>query len=1276
MTGKIRTSRAISITLVLFMLMSLISSVPAQGAVPRALQAVGPIDAFDGFPLWYQDSAGLALEKCFDTNGFCLFDPATELPNPALPLAFPSNYPAELFWWTADTNLAVPGGGDVLLVLAMEGAFAGEVAVPGEQSSFARVRIVADLAVPGTYTITHPFGTQVFDVPTVGVGREIFDTVDFGSFGVVGFPADFSVALAGPVGPFLTWDNFAANPPELRDPVTGQRYVGNPSIPHAVTGSPTGNNLLRVQGPAGTAQTNLFLVSGKVAIIDTAPPVIVAAGTQPSPLDAAVGTAVLQAHVTDNVGVASVTADLSSLATTFPASATLQGSQEVPPTASTATGSGAFTIDTAANTLSFNITFSGLIGGAETAAHIHGPAAAGVNAGVLFPLPLGSPKTGVWNYPEASEADILAGRTYVNIHTPLLPGGEIRGQILMVPGSNSVSMVLLTGTPAEGDWATALTGLTRLGVFPIPVTAKDRAGNTATSTVNVTVAPPAPVVTQPAGPITTGTLTSTIAGTATADSLVKIKDAAGVAVGQQQLAGGATAFSVSVPLVANSANNFTATATVAGAESAGAAVPPITQDSVAPAAPVITAPTAPVSVNAATFSITGTAEANSLVKVKKAGTAVAQQQLTGGATAFSISAPLVGNSANDFTVTATDAVGNEGPAATVPTITALAPAAPVITQPAAAVTVAAANFTIQGTAQANTLVKVKNAAGTVVGQQQLTGGATAFSISVTLVANTANNFTVTATDATPVEGSPATVPTITEASAALNVGLTYNPARPVRSGETLTITATFFGNPNVVGTPAISITYAGAGPNVTNAPMTGSARVWTFAATIPAGNDGVATVAITAQSSAGGSNTPATNAQFTVDNTSPLPPTIASPAAAGVSVNTATINITGTAGPAVLIKVYNAASVVVGSASADATGAFSVSVPLSLNAANVFTASATSGAGVESVRVPVPTIIHDNVPPAISGVTVSNVSATGAIIAWTTNEPATSTVRFGNTTATSLTAGDSALNTAHSVGLSGLTPASQSFYTVTSCDAAGNCDTTLQAAFTTAEAPPIFGGGGGGGGGGGFTPPTPTRTPTPRATATPTATPTPTPTPTPTATPTPVTPILTIKLAKGWNLISVPRRLVEDNIADVMGAVADKVYTYNTTTGGWDFATSAGGAWTGTLTDIEDGKGYWVNSLIDGELTLTLEPKELLKVLTPRYSLAAGYNLIGFTSMDLLPSGNLNGYLASLAGKWVSLYRYDTALGYEIARPGSGFNSLDMGRGYIINLSEQGDLIP
>ena len=70
-------------------------------------------------------------------------------------------------------------------------------------------------------------------------------------------------------------------------------------------------------------------------------------------------------------------------------------------------------------------------------------------------------------------------------------------------------------------------------------------------------------------------------------------------------------------------------------------------------APTVTSPPGPVVLNAGTFTIGGTAEANALVRVYKGGTLVGSQQLSGGATAYSLSVPLAQDAANNFTVTAT-----------------------------------------------------------------------------------------------------------------------------------------------------------------------------------------------------------------------------------------------------------------------------------------------------------------------------------------------------------------------------------------------------------------------------------------------------------------------------------------------------------------------------------------------------------------------------------------------------------------------------------------------
>ena len=68
--------------------------------------------------------------------------------------------------------------------------------------------------------------------------------------------------------------------------------------------------------------------------------------------------------------------------------AALDGAQQVPPTNSQATGTASLILSPDEKTARLSLSFSGLTS-QETDAHIHGPAAVGSNAGVIFPLPLG-----------------------------------------------------------------------------------------------------------------------------------------------------------------------------------------------------------------------------------------------------------------------------------------------------------------------------------------------------------------------------------------------------------------------------------------------------------------------------------------------------------------------------------------------------------------------------------------------------------------------------------------------------------------------------------------------------------------------------------------------------------------------------------------------------------------------------------------------------------------------------------------------------------------------
>lgn len=119
-----------------------------------------------------------------------------------------------------------------------------------------------------------------------------------------------------------------------------------------------------------------------------------------------------------------------SFAATEKFTAQLKGSSEVPP--NTAGGSGTVTVtyDPATKQITWDGTYTGLTGPA-TAAHFHGPAEPGKNAGVAIPItPATSPLHGTAKLTDAQAADLEKGQWYVNIHTEANKGGELRGQLM------------------------------------------------------------------------------------------------------------------------------------------------------------------------------------------------------------------------------------------------------------------------------------------------------------------------------------------------------------------------------------------------------------------------------------------------------------------------------------------------------------------------------------------------------------------------------------------------------------------------------------------------------------------------------------------------------------------------------------------------------------------------------------------------------------------------------------------------------------------------------
>ena len=112
---------------------------------------------------------------------------------------------------------------------------------------------------------------------------------------------------------------------------------------------------------------------------------------------------------------------------------TLTAESEVPPTKSTGTGEANATLDTATHQLTYDVTFSGFTS-AVVAAHFHGPAGPGKNAGVVVPLGNNptSPIHGTKTLTPDQQQQLTSGLWYVNVHSKNNPSGAIRGQMTPV----------------------------------------------------------------------------------------------------------------------------------------------------------------------------------------------------------------------------------------------------------------------------------------------------------------------------------------------------------------------------------------------------------------------------------------------------------------------------------------------------------------------------------------------------------------------------------------------------------------------------------------------------------------------------------------------------------------------------------------------------------------------------------------------------------------------------------------------------------------------------
>jgi hypothetical protein len=209
-----------------------------------------------------------------------------------------------------------------------------------------------------------------------------------------------------------------------------------------------------------------------------------------------------------------------------------------------------------------------------------------------------------------------------------------------------------------------------------------------------------------------------------------------------------------------------------------------TVDTIPPAAPAITSPQENGFVGAS-FTLSGTAEPNATLEVFEGTTSTGTTQ-TNGSGVWSKALSGLSEGAHTYTAKATDAAGNTSSASNARTVNVdtQAPSAPAITNPPANSYDTDGNFTLSGTAEANSTVTILE--GTTSKGTTQTDAQGNWSKALSGVADGSHTYTAKATDAAGntsvlshartlmVDTTPPTVSNVSPANAATGVSHTTN----------------------------------------------------------------------------------------------------------------------------------------------------------------------------------------------------------------------------------------------------------------------------------------------------------------------------------------------------------------------------------------------------------------------------------------------------------------------------------------------------------------------
>ena len=292
------------------------------------------------------------------------------------PVAFPLTDAGDGTYVLAETNIS-PSNLDALT----NGEWYLNVHTTANPNGEVRGQIVPDTTAVVTFSLSGSQSVPAVDTMAMGSGYALFDTTNN------------SVSLVA---------------------VT---TLENATMAHIHSGFAGENGDVVVTLVESETTAGVWMTDGSVALDEATASQLLAGGHYVNIHSEAFASGEIRGQITpDNIEVYGIIAS---------------GLQEVPAVTTTASGAGAFTLNTSTGALSGSVTVTGMT---ATMAHIH-EGEAGVNGGVLLGLTAGA--DGMWSVPAntmltAEQMGVMAdGGLYTNFHSDAFPSGEIRGQITL-----------------------------------------------------------------------------------------------------------------------------------------------------------------------------------------------------------------------------------------------------------------------------------------------------------------------------------------------------------------------------------------------------------------------------------------------------------------------------------------------------------------------------------------------------------------------------------------------------------------------------------------------------------------------------------------------------------------------------------------------------------------------------------------------------------------------------------------------------------------------------